>query len=102
MAKKTTKKVTRKKTRRKKSSPAADQFDEFHAATETPYLPLSNLQLDGSNPRLGANAGHLRSQVEILDAVVDVFGIDDVLSSLAVNGYFEAEPMVGVRIEGAP
>lgn len=64
---------------------------------ETPLLPLSQLHLDGSNPRLGAKAGQFANEVDILDTVVNVFGIDDVLSSLAVNGYFEAEPLVGVR-----
>jgi hypothetical protein len=64
----------------------------------SPHFPLSQLHLDGNNPRLGAQAGQLTNQVQILDAVVDVFGIDDVLSSLAVNGFFEAEPLVGVRI----
>jgi hypothetical protein len=62
-------------------------------------LPLSNLHLDGNNPRLGARSGQITNEVEILDTIVDVFGIDDVLSSLAVNGYFEAEPLVGVRIQ---
>lgn len=67
------------------------------AVEKTPSFPLSQLQLDGSNPRLGVQAGKLKSESEILDTIVDVFGVDDVLSSLAVNGYFEAEPMVGVR-----
>jgi hypothetical protein len=43
----------------------------------------------------------LDSEVDILETVVNVFGVDDVLSSLAVNGYFEAEPLVGVPIKGA-
>ena len=60
-------------------------------------MELSDLLLDGDNPRLGHLAGKLRSQREILDEVVDTFGVDDVLSSLAVNGYFEAEPMVVVK-----
>ncbi len=66
----------------------------------TQYIELSRLLLDGANPRLGAKAGEDRTQSEILDAVVDIFGVDDVLSSLAVNGYFDAEPMVGVSIDG--
>ena len=65
---------------------------------KSPCFPLSKLHLDGSNPRLGTQAGQIKNEVEILDTVVNVFGIDDVLSSLAVNGYFEAEPLVGVRI----
>src|SRR5436189_214773 len=68
-------------------------------AKRAPRFPLSQLHLDGGNARLGAQAGKFKSEVEILDTIVNVFGIDDVLSSLAVNGYFEAEPMVGVRID---
>lgn len=56
--------------------------------------PLAELQLDALNPRFGYPAGKLRTQSAVLDHIVDKFGIDDVLSSLAVNGYFEAEPMV--------
>lgn len=61
------------------------------------FLTLDTLELDGDNPRLGAKAGQYKSQVEILDAVVDAFGVDNVLSSLAVNGYFAAEPLVVVQ-----
>ena len=34
------------------------------------------------------------NQQQILDRIVEKFGVDDILSSLAVNGYFEAEPLV--------
>lgn len=68
-------------------------------AERTPNYPLDKLHLDGGNARLGARAGQFSSEAEILDTIVDVFGVDDVLSSLAVNGYFEAEPMVGVRMD---
>lgn len=44
-------------------------------------------------------ADQLSNEVEILDTIVNVFGVDDVLSSLAVNGYFAAEPLVGARID---
>ena len=65
---------------------------------KTVCLLLSQLHLDANNARLGAKAGQFRNESEILDSIVDDFGVDDVLSSLAVNGYFEAEPLVGVRI----
>jgi len=55
---------------------------------------LADLQLDALNPRFGFLEGKLRTQSAVLDHIVDKFGIDDVLSSLSVNGYFEAEPMV--------
>ncbi|NLX60450.1 MAG: hypothetical protein GXY74_15345 [Phycisphaerae bacterium] len=66
----------------------------------TQQHPLSKLHLSPNNPRLGIQAGQIANEVEVLDTIVNVFGIDDVLSSLAVNGYFEAEPMVGVRKDG--
>ncbi len=67
--------------------------------SETRDAELGILHLDGNNPRLGAQAGQFRSEVDILDTIVKVFGVDDVLSSLAVNGYFAAEPLVGVMMD---
>lgn len=56
-------------------------------------VDLADLLLDADNPRFGRqDAGG--SQAELLDHLVQKFGVDDVLSSLSVNGYFEAEPMV--------
>ena len=56
-------------------------------------IPLDNLLLDPNNPRFGLQ-GRSGSQEQILDIIVEKFGVNDVLSSLAVNGYFEAEPLV--------
>jgi hypothetical protein len=58
---------------------------------ETNY-PLDKLMLDENNPRFGGIK--TSGQAGILDHIVEKFGVDDVLSSLAVNGYFEAEPLV--------
>ena len=58
------------------------------------YIPLSDLWLDKDNPRFGFQERNTVSQTEILTKIVEDFGVDDVLSSLAVNGYFSAEPMV--------
>ena len=63
------------------------------AGREIARIDAGNLLLDDSNPRFGLQqAGS--GQAELLDHIVKTFGIDDVLSSLAVNGYFEAEPLV--------
>ena len=62
-------------------------------------VPLDSLFLDKDNPRFGFKE-HEAGQVQILDRIVEKFGVDDVLSSLAVNGYFEAEPLV-CRRQGA-
>lgn len=56
-------------------------------------LSLDKLLLDGKNPRFG-DLEKSASQILILDHIVEKFGVDDVLSSLAVNGYFTAEPLV--------
>ena len=62
------------------------------------HLPLDNLFLDEKNPRFGLQE-RSASQEQILDLIVEKFGVDGVLSSLAVNGYFEAEPLVCRKIQ---
>lgn len=59
--------------------------------------PLEDLLLDEQNPRFGAQ-DRGKSQEALLDLIVEKFGVEDVLSSLAVNGYFAAEPMVCRRL----
>ncbi|MGQ0583711.1 MAG: hypothetical protein ACT4O6_17370 [Reyranella sp.] len=60
-------------------------------------IALSDLLLDSANARFGSEKGTRKEQSDILDHIVSTFGVDDVLSSLAVNGYFDAEPLVGRR-----
>lgn len=59
------------------------------------HLELKQLRLDPANARFGSERGQRREQSDILDHIVTTFGVDDVLSSLSVNGYFDAEPLVG-------
>lgn len=72
----------------------------IQAVTQVPgnksvqYEKLVTLEFDVENPRFGRSAGQKRSQVEILDYIVSAFGVDDVLSSIAVNGFFMAEPLI--------
>lgn len=61
---------------------------------EVDFIYLEDLLLDESNPRFGLPDRHRVNQTEILDYIVTAFGVDDVISSLAVNGYFRAEPLV--------
>ena len=56
-------------------------------------IHLKDLLLDEKNPRFGSQDPSV-SQEQILDFIVEKFGVNDVLSSLAVNGYFDAEPLV--------
>ncbi|MCL1499760.1 hypothetical protein [Xanthomonas nasturtii] len=57
-------------------------------------VALKDLKLDVANPRFGGVATGARDQADVLDHIVNTFGVDDLLSSLSVNGYFEAEPLV--------
>ncbi len=57
------------------------------------WLPLSALELDPENPRFGEKGGK-RTQSAIAEMLVEQYGVKDVLASLAVNGYFESEPVV--------
>lgn len=56
-------------------------------------VQLKELLLDDTNPRFGLQ-DRGAGQERILDLIVEKFGVNDVLSSLAVNGYFDAEPLV--------
>lgn len=85
-AKKTNARPLRKAAPAKAQSPSSDKG--------VPFWSLENLLLDSNNARFGSVVGKLQEQTDILDHIVDTFGVDDVLSSLAVNGYFEAEPLV--------
>ncbi len=58
------------------------------------YVELAQLDFDAGNPRFGRTADAPRSQTEILDFIVNEFSVDDVLSSIAVNGFFVAEPLI--------
>src|SRR5687767_6135272 len=62
-------------------------------------IALSNLDLDSRNPRFGGVTSGEASQKDILAHIVENFTVNDVISSLSVNGYFRAEPLVGRRID---
>ncbi len=60
---------------------------------------LEELQFDLRNPRYGTSAARIKTEPEALNYIVETFGVDDVLSSITVNGFFDSEPLVGVRLE---
>lgn len=60
-------------------------------------IDLQDLELDPENPRFGTHDGRRKDQTDILDTIVGDYGIEDVISSLAVNGYFPAEPVIGIK-----
>ena len=87
-------------TRVKTAAADAGQTSKKSGSNATPQVvlcPLSQLLLDATNPRLGKQCQPEEKQPQVLDTIVDVFGVDDVLSSIAVNGYFDAEPLVGIH-----
>ena len=59
---------------------------------------LEELVFDLRNPRYGAGAAKINTEREALDHIVSTFGVNDVISSIAVNGFFDSEPLVGVRL----
>ena len=59
-------------------------------------ISLEQLHFDEDNPRF-ANEVEKGSDAQLLDRVVGLFGVEDVLSSIAVNGYMATEPLVGVE-----
>ncbi len=67
--------------------------------TRTKDLALSKLLLDSKNPRLGGDAEHKLAQVDLVAKIIDLHGISDLLSSMSMNGFFDAEPIVGVENE---
>ncbi len=64
------------------------------ATQKTEMIALKHLLLDGANPRFGGMGEKGWEQADVLDHIVRTFGVDDVLSSLAINGYIQAEPLV--------
>ncbi len=64
-------------------------------AGEAKLIHLERLDLDPHNPRFGGGNGSDVEQAEIINRIITSFGVNDVLSSLSVNGYFRAEPLVG-------
>lgn len=60
----------------------------------TELIPLKNLHFDMENPRYGKLANTVKSEAEALDLIVSEFFVDDLLSSISVNGFFEGEPLI--------
>jgi hypothetical protein len=75
-----------------------DRSPKVHQVEE---LPLDKLLLDPENPRFGGSVGAKTPQEQIVDTIVEKFGVDDLLSSLSMNGFFGSEPLVGYRARGS-
>ncbi|QTS88855.1 hypothetical protein JLK41_12195 [Ectopseudomonas khazarica] len=64
---------------------------------EISLVSLKDLNLDVNNPRFGMEKGARRNQTDVVDFIVENFGVEDVISSLAYNGYFSAEPLIALK-----
>jgi hypothetical protein len=62
-------------------------------ALPTPRL-LTALHFDLENPRYGKRASEVKSEEQALDLIVSDFLVDDLLSSISANGFFEGEPLI--------
>ena len=63
-------------------------------------IPLSSLFLDPQNPRLPEEAQG-KGESEVPKALYRDFNLDEIAQSMAQNGYFDEEPLVGVP-QGLP
>jgi hypothetical protein len=62
--------------------------------TEPKDVPISNLHFDLENPRYGRRAGEATSEEKALDMIANDFLVDDLLTSIATNGFFMGEPLL--------
>src|SRR5947208_1991677 len=79
---------------------SANRSKKVEAAAVPPEhkdIALERLHFDPDNPRF-AGEGNASGDQDLLDQIVDKFGVEDVLSSIAVNGYMNTEPLVGVEL----
>ena len=65
-------------------------------AGEAGRVPIKDLLLDDSNPRFGELERGVE-QAYLVDLIAEKFDVGDLLSSLSMNGFFAAEPLVCTR-----
>jgi hypothetical protein len=75
----------------------ANKVPDHLAKTPLQWKHLRELHLNPENPRFAESTGEATDS-QIVDRIVKVFGVDDVLSSIAVNGYMSTEPLVGIEL----
>lgn len=62
------------------------------------YIPVGKLELDSENPRLPLSIE--KSKQNIIDYIADSTAIEDLMSAIAENGFFSAEPLVAIKKDG--
>jgi hypothetical protein len=60
-------------------------------------MALSRLHFSPNNPRFAEEIAET-DETKLLDRIVSLFTVDDVISSIAVNGYMSTEPLVGIEL----
>jgi hypothetical protein len=73
---------------------------QTRAAQPVERIALARLDFDLRNPRYGTAASKINTQRDALNHIVKMFGVNDVLSSISVNGFFDSEPLVGIEEPG--
>ncbi len=73
---------------------AAPEIAPAHVAK----VPTDYLEFDPENPRLAQEGEHRPSDAEIILALADTADLAEVVQSNAANGYFDIEPLIGLRI----
>ena len=73
---------------------AAPEIAPAHVAK----VPTDYLEFDPENPRLAQEGEHRPSDAEIILALADTADLAEVVQSIAANGYFDIEPLIGLRI----
>jgi hypothetical protein len=61
-------------------------------------VPVDRLVLDPENPRLPSDLP--RTPEAMLEFLADTSSIDEIISAIGSNGYFESEPLIGVPTAG--
>src|SRR5689334_6643223 len=64
----------------------------FHGKHDIVSMPIERLLLDRNNPRL-ASGPDVSSQFEILKILWSEMAVDELVLSIAANGYFPEEPL---------
>jgi hypothetical protein len=70
------------------------QGTQVRMKSTTRPIALSDLHFDLENPRYGRRAGEATTEDKALDMIASDFLVDDLLSSIATNGFFEGEPLI--------
>ena len=61
-------------------------------------VPTEFLEFDPDNPRLAEDGDSHPTDAEIILALADTADLAEVVQSIASNGYFDIEPLIGLRL----